>query len=315
MYIGLDVGGYKINGVLMQGNKIVKKRWALNKSTSNRKIIIAQIFDCIEELISGIDSPRFGEAGKKEIKGIGIGVPGPIDFRKQKILNPPNVTGLKNLFLAKIVREKFKIKTKIENDANCFGLAEALLGAGKSKKIVAGLTLGTGVGGFLVVNKKIFRGKLLRATEFGHIAIISGGRKCSCGRSGCLEAYISARGIMKTAQEIGLKKVSSPEEITQMARRGDKKAVEVYQKTGEYLGIGLANIVNILNPDIIVIGGGIANAGKFIFEPARKIMKENILSPLAKNTRLVKAKFGENAGAIGAALLVKFYPQFIHNKG
>lgn len=295
MYIGVDVGGYKINGVLMQGNKIVKKRWALIKSKSNKKIILAQIFGCIEYLIKGVD--------RKEIKGIGIGVPGPIDFKKQKILNPPNVTGLKNLFLAKIVQEKFKIKTKIENDANCFGLAEVLLGAGKGKKVVAGLTLGTGVGGFLVVNKKIFHGKSLRATEFGHLAIISGGRKCSCGRSGCLEAYISARGIMKTAQEIGFKKVSSPEEITRLAEQGNKKAISVYKITGDYLGEGLMNIIKKFKPEIIVIGGGISGVGELVLNPARKIIK---------NIKIVKGKLGENAGAIGAALTVKFYPQLIH---
>ncbi len=260
MYIGLDIGGYKINGVLMRGNKIVRKRLTLMKSKSDKKIIIAQIFDCIEYLIK--------EVNKKEIKGIGIGVPGPIDFKKQKILNPPNVTGLKNVFLAKIVREKFKIKTKIENDANCFGLAEAVFGAGKSKKIVAGLTLGTGVGGFVIINKKIFRGKSPRATEFGHkIKIIKNGRKCNCGNRGCLEAYISAK-------------------------------IPVREKE-KYLKIGVINLVKILDPDIVVIGGGLANI---------------IALPLIKNTKVVRAKLGENAGAIGAALLVKFYPQLIHNK-
>jgi len=290
MYIGVDIGGTKINSVLMAGDKIIRQIKTSIKSKSNKKIVIAQLFDCIDWFLMRVD--------KQKIKGVGIGAPGPIDFKKQKVLNPPNVTGLKNLFLAKIIREKFKIKTKIENDANCFGLAETILGAGRGKQIVAGLTLGTGVGGFLIVNKKVFRGKSSRATEFGHIAIIKNGRKCSCGRIGCLEAYISARGIMKTAQEIGLKNVRNPEKITKLAEQGNKKAISVYKITGNYLGKGLTNIVKKFKPEIMVIGGGISGAGKFIFEPARKIVK---------NTKIVKTKLGKNAGAIGAALLFTDY--------
>lgn len=286
MYIGVDIGGHKINSVLLDGDKAVKKHRVLTKSRTNKKIILAQIFSCIENLIRGVN--------KKEIKSIGIGAPGPIDFKKQKILDPPNVKGLKNLFLAKIVQKKFGIKTSMDNDANCFGLAEAVLGAGKKFKILAGLTLGTGVGGFVVVNKKIFHGNSPQATEFGHMNIIKNGRKCSCGRRGCLEAYISARGIMKTAQEIGLKNVNSPEEITKLAEQGNRKAINVYKITGEYLGMGLVNIVKKFRPQIIVIGGGISGAGKFIFEPAKKVIK---------NIKIVKAKLGENIGAIGAALL------------
>jgi len=200
MFIGIDIGGYKINSALVKNNKIIKKCRVLIKSKSNKKIIITQIFDCIENLTLGIN--------KKRIKGIGVGVPGPIDFRKQKVLNPPNMTGLKNIFLGKIIQEKFKIKTKIDNDVNCFTLAEAVMGVGENKKIVIGLTLGTGVGGGIVVDKKIFHGASGSAGEFGQMVI-------------------------------------------------HDKRLEFYKKNNRYLGIGLANIVNILNPDIIVIGGGI----------------------------------------------------------
>jgi glucokinase len=286
----LKIGGTKINSVLMTGNKIIRQIKTPIKSKSNKKIIIAQLFDCIDWFLMRVD--------KKKINGVGIGAPGPIDFKKQKVLNPPNVTGLKNLFLAKIIREKFKIKTKIENDANCFGLAETILGAGRGKQIVAGLTLGTGVGGFVIINKKIFRGKSPRATEFGHkIKIIKHGRKCNCGHRGCLEAYVSARGIVKTAREKRLL-VKNPKQITEMAKSGNKKAKEVFVKTGEYLGIALKNIIKKFKPEIIIIGGGISGAGEFIFEPARKIVK---------NTKIVKTKLGKNAGAIGAALLFTDY--------
>lgn len=297
MYLGLDIGGTKINSVLMSGNRIIKKRRVALKSKSNKEIMLAQIFDCIESLINS-------DVRRPKIKGIGIGYPGPMDFRKQKILSPPNVTALKNLFLAKLVQRHFRIKTIIDNDANCFGLAEAVMGAGKGAKILAGLTLGTGLGGAIVIDKKIFHGASGGVAEFGHIKIDRGGRKCTCGAKGCLEAYVSIRGIMKTAKGIGFWG-RAPREIWELAKKGDEKAIKVYQITGEYLGIGLANIVNILNPDIIVIGGGIANAGKFIFDPAKKAMKKNVVSSLAKNTKIVKARLGQDAGAIGASLLFK----------
>jgi len=246
MFIGIDIGGYKINSALVKNNKIIKKCRVLIKSKSNKKIIITQIFDCIENLTLGIN--------KKRIKGIGVGVPGPIDFRKQKVLNPPNMTGLKNIFLGKIIQEKFKIKTKIDNDVNCFTLAEAVMGVGENKKIVIGLTLGTGVGGGIVVDKKIFHGASGSAGEFGQMVI-------------------------------------------------HDKRLEFYKKNNRYLGIGLANIVNILNPDIIVIGGGIVSDKKFKLGQIKKTMKKYIWSSSAKNTKVVKAKFGEDTGAIGATLL------------
>lgn len=248
MYIGLDVGGHKINSVLVKDGKVIRRMRVATKSTSNKKIIITQIFDCIDYLLNHV--------GKKQIRGIGIGAPAPV-----------NLTALKNVSLVEIVRREFKIKTKVDNDANCFGLAEAILGAGKGAEILAGLTLGTGIGGAIIVNGEIFHGASGSAAEFGHMIIKKDGRRCDCGNRGCLEAYLSVK------------------------------------RREEYLGIGLANIVNIFNPDIIVIGGGIVDAGKFLFEPARKIMRKNILSPLAKNTKVVKAKLGEDAGAIGAALL------------
>ncbi len=292
MHTGIDIGGHKINGVLMDGNKIVKKQRVLTKSRTNKKIILEQIFDCIENLIKD---------NKKKIQSIGIGVPSSVDLEKQKILGAPNVPALKKLFLAKIVQEKFKIKTRIENDANCFGLAEAIFGAGKKKKIIAGLTLGTGVGGFVIIHKKIFRGKSSRATEFGHINIASPrlvrlgrSRQCTCGRKGCLEAYVSARGIMETAHEVGLEGINNSKEITDLAKKGVKKAIDVYRITGDYLGTGLEKIIKKFKPEIIIIGGGISGAGEFILNSAKKVIK---------NIKTVKTELGEDAGAIGAALL------------
>lgn len=320
MTIGIDIGGSNIKGVLLSDNKIIAKTKIPTKSKSNKKIIIAQIFECIESMRKA----HYECAHANKIKGIGIGVAGPVDIKKQKILNPPNVGALKNLYLGKIIEKKFtlhllqkkklegskrikksagfNIKTIIDNDVHCLVLAEAILGAGKGKKIVVGLGLGTGVGGGIVMDKKLYYGARGPSGEIGHTTIVKNGRKCNCGNKGCLETYINEKGIRKTAKEIFNREIDTIT-LFEMAKKGNKKAIKVWEITGRYLGIGLANLVDILNPDIIVVGGGIAGAGEFLLEPAKKEMKKNILSPTAKTIKVVPAKLGEFAGAIGAGLL------------
>ena len=298
MTIGIDIGGTNIKGVLLKGNKVIAKIKIKTKSKSNKKLLIAQIFECIESMRKA----HYECAHANKIKGIGIGVAGPVDFKNQKVLNPPNVTALKNLYLGKLIEKKFKIKTIIDNDVHLMVLAEAILGAGKGKKMVIGLGLGTGVGGGIVLNGKIMHGKGGTAGEIGHTIIKKDGRRCTCGSKGCLEAYISERGIKETAKEIFGKEIDTIT-LYKMAKKGDKKAIKAWARVGENLGIGLANLVDTLNPDIIIIGGGIAGAGEFLLVSARKEMKKNILSPIAKNTKVVRAKLGEYAGAIGAALI------------
>jgi len=304
MIIGIDIGGTNIKGVLLAstrrgGIKVIAKNKIFTKSKTNKKIIIGRIFECIEALTD--------RAGGRVDK-IGIGVAGPLDSKREKVF-PPNVTGLKNTYLARIVQQKFKTKAVLENDVNCLVLAEAVLGAAKNKKMVVGLGLGTGVGGGIVFDKRIFHGVDGSAGEIGHMIIAcpdfirgDNGRLCSCGSKGCLEVYTNEKGIRKSAKEVFGKEIDSIT-LHKMAKEGNERAIKVWQITGRYLGIGLANLVNILNPDILIIGGGIAGAGKFLLEPAIKEMKRNILSPLAKDTKVTGAKLGEYAGAIGAGLL------------
>jgi glucokinase len=292
MIIGLDIGGTNIKGILLDGNKIRSKVQYSTKSKTNKNLLLKQIFRCLEILIKKA----------KKIEGIGIGVAGPVDFKNQKILNPPNVTALKDLELGKIIEKNFKIKTIIDNDVHCLVLAEAILGAGKNKNIVVGLGLGTGVGGGIVIDKKIIYGKNGTAGEMGHMTIDKYGRKCACGQKGCLEAYIGEKGIRKTAFEFFKKRIDTIT-LYNMARKGDEKAIETWKETGKYLGIGLANIVDMFNPDVIVIGGGIASAGELLLNSAKSEMRKNILSLSAKKTQVLKTKLGEYAGAIGAGLL------------
>jgi len=293
MTIGLDIGGSKINGILLdQKKEVINKKKIEVASNKNKEKILAQIFNCIKVLL-----PE-----ENLVEGVGVGVPGPINLKQQRVLNPPNLTGLKNSYLSREIENKFKIETVLDNDTSCFSLAESVLGAGKGKRVVIGITLGTGVGGGIIINNKIFQGSDDSAGEIGHMIIEKDGRKCSCGNKGCLEAYASGSGIVKTANQLGIK-TNQPEQILKLAEQGDKQGLEVYKITGEYLGIALANLVNLINPDMIIIGGGIASAGNLLLDPAIEVMQKNILSPLAKNTEVVPAELGEDAGAIGAGLL------------
>ncbi|PIS17234.1 MAG: hypothetical protein COT59_01775 [Candidatus Nealsonbacteria bacterium CG09_land_8_20_14_0_10_42_14] len=275
--IGVDIGGTKINFVLLKNSKIVRTgRIATPKSKAK---LIEVLVKNIERLISNLP--------KSKISGIGLGVPSPLDLKGDLILNPVNIRCLRNVRLAKIIQKKVKIKTVMANDADCFALAETLWGAGKGARTVFGMTLGSGVGGGIVMAGKIYRGTFGSAGEAGHMMIDS---------DGSLEDYCSAKFFLKQG--------FSPQELSEMAKRGDKKAQKIYREYGRYLGIGLSNIVNILDPQVFILGGGIANSFPLFIEQAKKEVDKRAISPLSrKYVKIRKAKLGELAGAIGAALL------------
>ncbi len=287
--IGVDIGKTKISFVLLKNWRVISRQKVF--TPKNKKGIIKTVEENIKKLINDIP--------KRDILGIGIGAPGPLNKKGDLVLNPPNLKSLKNCPLAKIIEKDLKIKTRMENDVNCFTLAEAILGAGKNQETVVGITLGSGIGGGIVIKKKIFRGAFGSAGEIGHMVIKSDGFKCSCGNQGCFEEYASEKFLKRKSKLL-------PLELERKAKKGDKKAKRIYQELGRNLGIGLTNIINILDPDIIVIGGSIAKAGSLILNPAKKEVEKRVLSPQSKKSVKIKvAKLGEFSGAIGVALLLK----------
>ena len=287
-YIGLDIGASKINGVVFDG-EIRKQATQAVLARDDKEKILKQIKEIIQELL--VSYP--------EIKGIGLGLPGPLDIKKNIVSNPPNLTGLANVDLAGELEKEFHLKTLVENDANCAALAESLLGAGKGwkKGILIMLTLGSGVGGGIVINNKIYRGSRGSAGEIGHMVINTDGPECGCGLKGCLEAYASEKFIKRHSD-------LSPLELEKRAGAGDKEAIKIYADLGRWLGVGLGNLANIFDPDIIVLGGGISHAGDLILKTAQEKMREMILSPLTReNIKISQSKLGRDAGALGAASL------------
>lgn len=287
--VGVDIGATKINFVLTKGRRVLKVKKILTPKTKKKLI------EAVKETIK-----QFSESGSsRKICGVGIGIPGPLNEKGDLILNPPNLRCLWNCPLAKIIEKDLGIKTRMDNDANCFILAEALLGAGRGAKMVFGVTLGTGVGGGLVVDGRLQRGAFGSAGEVGHMTIKFDGKQCTCGARGCFEEYASERFILREAKVF-------PRELGRLAEKGNKESLKIFEEYGRLLGIGLANVVNLLDPEVIVIGGGIIRNYKFFSRTAQLEMKKRVFSPLSrKYVKIKRAKLGDLAGAIGAALIIK----------
>lgn len=283
--IGVDIGGTYIKaGVVDKQGLLISSIKVPTNSRSGKKEVINTIIFAVERLIS------------QKVSSIGVGVPGSVDTEKGKILHSPN-TPLSNVPLAKILQKRFKKKVILENDANCFGIAEAKVGAGRTYKNVLCLTLGTGIGSALVVDGKLYKGRG-GAPELGHTTINFKGPRCSCGSHGCVEEYLSSRGLLRIAEYYGLH-AKDPLDIFLAAKKGNKLAIKTFEKYGTLLGVALANFVDAFDPDIIVLGGQIPNSLKYFNKSMTKELdKRSFLPPC----RVVRTNI-EKAGVVGAGLL------------
>ena len=249
-----------------------------------------------------------------------MGVPGLVDSIHGLVHNLTNIRGWRKVALKEYLEKNTKLTAYIDNDVNLMALGELMCGAGQGgvKNLVC-LTLGTGVGGGIIIEGKIYRGSTLSAGELGHIPVNADGPRCHCGGYGCLERYVGnayivekaikaiesgRRSLIKKLSEGNLEAIT-PRTIFQAARRGDKLAKEIWEETGRYIGVALSGVINLLNPEMIVVGGGVAQAGKLLFEPIRRTVKERAMSLPAGKVKIVPAKLGEDAGLIGAGMLVK----------
>jgi len=286
--IGVDVGGTKTSvGLVDKQGKVRKK--ILFKTAKSKTKVLRQIGEGISLVLEGMN--------KKEIAGIGVGLPGILDREKGKIIRLPNIKGFENFNIAKFLKKRFGLRVKIENDAACAAFAEHKFGFSAQNMVL--LTLGTGIGGGVMINGKIYSGNG-NAPEPGHITIEKQGRKCSCGSYGCLEEYFSTRGILREARKKG---VSMDEvKLQKEAEKGNKKAKQVYVEAGKNLGIGLGNIVKILDPGLIVLSGGLAKAHNVFFAAAMDEFKKRTFFKFKGQIKV--AKTIESGGVIGAAMLL-----------
>ncbi len=284
---GVDIGGTKIDAALVKDGKILARKTVRTLADQGEKAVVGQLFSSLDALR---ETSRF--------RAIGIGSPGPLDIEKGLVFNSPNLP-FKNVPLVRMVKKRYGVPVRLDNDANCFALGEARFGRGRGYRFVAGIILGTGVGGGLVVDGRVFHGRG-NAAEFGHMSISTRPR-CTCGNLGCLEEYASARAVVRFAGEMGLP-IANAHQAYKLATgsgRHAKLARKVFEELGEMLGIGMTNVIHAVDPDIIVFGGGVSRASRLFMPVMRQTVKDRCI--------VQSPKFAVTAGnmeLLGAASLV-----------
>lgn len=308
--IGLDVGGTNVRmGIITSEGKVLKR---VQYTTDVSKGGLA-LFERLVSNLKGLIQENFKESN--QLLGIGIGVAGPIDMKRGLIMEPPNLPDLKGFPLRDFLKEKIFSPIAIENDANAFTLGEGWVGAAKGCKDYCGITLGTGVGGGIVVEGEILHGAEGMAGEVGHMVIDPEGPLCGCGGRGCLEVYASGTGIRRMALEAikkgkgkgilkwsggDAKKVTS-ENIFEAAQSGDVTAKKIFKEMGRYLGLGLVNLIHLFNPEKIVIGGKVSQAWDYFIGSAKETVQERSMEGPREKLQIVQAECCDDAGMLGAA--------------
>ena len=275
--IGIDIGGTKMSAVLFDGADILAEYMLTTPKDTFEHFMI---------MLNALIEPLLDKARQNKIiiNGIGIGVAGVLDYQEGRVLNSPNIPLLNDQRLTVYLEAKLGLSIKVDNDVNCFTRAEVKIGAGKKYKNIFGITIGTGIGGAWWFNNEIYLGAHGGAGEPGWMVVdYQNGIRLE-------DAY------HKLAQ-------NNPASMAEEAYRGDVLAEKSYQEFGQYLGITLANIVNIIDPEVIILGGGVVESSDLFLSVTKKSMRQYIMSPDSKVIKIIKSKLGEKAGAIGAAML------------
>jgi glucokinase len=315
----VDIGGTNIvvGAVAEDGSRVLGIRSDATRPEEGADAVIARIGRLCRESMA--EAEREGGVRAAKIAGVGIGSPGPLDRKQGMVLITPNL-GWRDFPLRQRVSEELGgLPAQLDNDANCAVYGEWWLGAGRGSQYLIGLTIGTGIGGGIVVDGKLYHGTSDAAGEFGHTTINTTGRRCKCGNYGCLEAYASGPAIAARAVEgievgaetrlagyVGgdLRSITA-QTVYQAANDGDEFAREVVRETAQFLGAGVANLVNIFNPDTVVVLGGVTAAGDRLFVPLREEVKRRAFKPAVEHCRIVPGLLPGTAGVVGAAATFK----------
>lgn len=312
--IGVDLGGTSINvgAVPVGGGTVLGMRSLPTDAHIGAKFVVDRMVSMIEEVRH--DAEREGGLSPEDFIGVGLGSPGPLDRESGTVLETPNL-GWRNFPLRDLISQAVGLEAELDNDANAATLGEWWQGAARGVNNVLGVTLGTGIGGGIVLEGEVYHGASDVAAEVGHMTINSTGRKCPCGSYGCLEAYASGPAIAARAVEGieagapslmleladgDLEKITA-EMVSEAIVAGDQYAADVMRETAKFLGTGLANLINVLNPAMIVISGGVTRAGPHLFDPLRREVRSRAFKPAAEACEIVSSELGDMAGVIGAA--------------
>lgn len=315
LIVGIDIGGTKVaGGLVSQKGRLVDSLIVPTRAKEGFKTSFNQTLILIERLVDLA-------GGKKKVAGIGICAPGPINPGTGVVINPPNLPGWRNIQLARGVEKRLGLPAMIENDANAAGLAEVLFGAALGYRDIFYVTVSTGIGTGIIIDRKIYHGKNGVAGEGGHVSIdFRSPYRCGCGTLGCIEALAAGPGMVRRAvvrleQEHSAPSLLrdlthghpsriTPKMIEDAARAGDSVAKSIVDETGFYLGVWLGGMMSLLDPEAIVIGGGVAQIGKPLFDKIRRTIPDYTINRrFAAKTPLLPAKLQKHVGIFGAASL------------
>jgi len=311
--LALDLGGTKIiTAAVLSTGEIVSRKYSLTLADEGPWPIINRLSSAVAETMAQ------AKLKTSDIAGIGIAAAGIIDTKEGIVTTSPNLPGWRDVPLRDIIAERLGLITYLINDASAAALGEHRFGAGRGVDNLIYLTVSTGIGGGIIIDGELYLGADGCAGEIGHMIIETHGPQCNCGKFGCLEALASGSAMTKeSVRRLNQGEKSSiirlvdgrlegitAETVSLAARKGDSLACDIVARAATYLGIGLANLVNIFNPELIVIGGGVSKMGNMLLAPARKAIREIAFKLPARTARIVRARLGSNAGIIGAAVYV-----------
>lgn len=311
MYIGIDLGGTNIAaGIVREDGKIVVQSSVSTLSQRPTDEIVKDMVFLSKQLI------KDAELELNDIEAVGIGCPGTINFETGEVIYSNNIK-MEHYMLAKEFQKYLNLPVKIDNDANCAAMGEYIV-SGNNVPIFMFITLGTGVGSGLILNGKVFRGFNGAASEAGHITLVSGGEPCTCGKRGCWETYASVTALIRQTK-VAMEK--NPESLMHeiakaegkisgrtsfdAAKQGDKAAQAVVKQYAQYVADGIVSVENVLQPDIISVGGGISREGEYLLQPVCEYAAANGFNKFMPKTKIVTAQSFNDAGIIGAAMIAK----------
>jgi glucokinase len=307
--LAVDIGGTKILTALVRDDGTVAARSRVDTPGGVEPVVAAVIATVAQVLGAGV-------APREQIVAVGVGAPGPMNPETGIVYEPPNIKGWHDVPLGALLMGRLQMRVFVENDANAAAVAEWWVGAGRGVSDLIYVTVSTGIGGGIIIADRLLRGVSGTAGEVGHMTIDVNGPPCPCGRgNGHLEALATGPAIARMAREVveaGNQSVllemagGRPEAITATmvetaARGGDHVASEVFTRAATYLGVGMANLLNIFNPERIVIGGGVSKAGEMLFEPVRRIARARAFERPGRDAEIVPAALGDDVGVVGAA--------------
>jgi len=312
--LAIDLGGTKIAAALIApDNRVMDKAHSPTLASEGLQPVINRIFSTIDRLLSQ------GNTSPAQLYGIAIAAAGAIDTSKGLVTSSPNLPGWFDVPLRDMVGKRYGVNTCLLNDASAAALAEHRLGAGRGTSNLIYLTVSTGIGGGIIIDGELYSGTSGCAGELGHMTIDANGPECGCGNRGCLEVLASGKAVASDAKRrikegeksqitdivSGDLEAITAEKIALAAQDGNRLALEIISRAAGYLGVGMVNLVNIFNPEMIIVGGGLSKMGELLLAPAREVVRERAFPLCAGAVRIVTAGLGDDAGVLGAALYAR----------